>query len=404
MPPGDRLHAMDNLRALAMLAGVAFHAALAYSPLMHPIWPAADPGNSVVVDAVAWFVHLFRMPLFFAIAGYFSARLVTRRAMTGLFRHRCRRVLLPLLVLAPPLIASMTWLTERAAETVSNPSPALAWIGAYVDRHGDMPAMPGWAHLWFLFYLMLFTLLVWIASALDLGRIVARLAGMPPLALVAAGPLLTAPALAMVGVPWPAPEFFVPALWALAFFGLYFAFGYQLCRHDRLLDRLNPLSPFLLAGALTAYVALFRSTDGFMAERSPGWQHGVRALLEACAGCWMTLWCLLAAKRWLDSRCTAMRWLADSAYWVYLIHLPVLLAIQYRMLDMPWHWTIKLATSLALTFMLSFASYQVLVRHTVIGRWLNGGTAPTHGIDGDRVVAGAPSVPHDGSPDHRDAR
>lgn len=374
MPPGDRLHAMDNLRALAMLAGVVFHAALAYSPLMHPLWPAADRGNSSVVDAVAWFVHLFRMPLFFAIAGYFSARLVTRRSMAALFRHRCRRILLPLLVLAPPLLAGMTWLTQHAAETVSNPSPALAWIRAFIDQHGAMPAMPGWAHLWFLFYLMLFTLLVWVASALGLGRIGTRLFGMPALSWVVVGPVLTAPALMMVGAPWPAPEFFLPALWALVFFGLYFAFGYQLCRHDGLLDRLRPLSSFLLAGALAAYAWLFRWTDGFETEHASAWPHGVRALLEACAGSWMTLWCLMASKRWLDSRSTALRWLADSAYWVYLIHLPVLLAVQYRLLDVPWHWTLEFAASLAATFLLSFASYQLLVRHTVIGRWLNGGT------------------------------
>ena len=42
MQVGDRIHYMDNLRALAMLAGVVFHAAFAYSPLMHPLWPAAD--------------------------------------------------------------------------------------------------------------------------------------------------------------------------------------------------------------------------------------------------------------------------------------------------------------------------------------------------------------------------
>ena len=35
MQADDRVHSMDNLRALAMLAGVVFHAALAYSPLMH---------------------------------------------------------------------------------------------------------------------------------------------------------------------------------------------------------------------------------------------------------------------------------------------------------------------------------------------------------------------------------
>ena len=98
MQAGDRIHAMDNLRALAMLAGVVFHAALAYSPLMHMIWPLADAGRSTVIDVVAWFLHMFRMPLFFVVAGYFSALIVARRGIGGLFRNRCARVLLPLLL------------------------------------------------------------------------------------------------------------------------------------------------------------------------------------------------------------------------------------------------------------------------------------------------------------------
>ena len=32
-----RFHYMDNLRALAMLTGVVFHAALAYSVFAHPL-------------------------------------------------------------------------------------------------------------------------------------------------------------------------------------------------------------------------------------------------------------------------------------------------------------------------------------------------------------------------------
>ena len=67
-----------------------------------------------------------------------------------------------------------------------------------------------------------------------------------------------------------------------------------------------------------------------------------------------------------------MRWLADASYWVYLVHLPLLFAIQYRLLDIPLHWTAKFALSTAATLALSFASYQWLVRHTAIGRLLNG--------------------------------
>ncbi|WP_334179266.1 acyltransferase family protein [Pseudoxanthomonas sp.] len=371
--PGDgRVHYLDNLRALAMLAGVVFHAALAYSPLMHPVWPAADAGGSVIVDAAAWFMHMFRMPLFFALAGYFAALLVARRGMAGLFRNRCARVLLPLALFAPPVLVSMAWLTERAAETVLRPSPALAWIRTYVDQHGALPPMPGWAHLWFLFYLLLFTLMVWIASALDLGRMGAKVAEMPAAALVLVFPMLTTPALVLVGTPWPAPEFFVPALWALVFFGLYFAFGYQLFHHHRLLDRLQPLAPLLLAGAVVSCLVLFHLTDGFTAAPPHAMTHALHALLEACAGCWMTFWCLLAARRWLGSRSVWMRWLADSAYWVYIVHLPLLLAIQYRLLDTPWHWLAKFTLSLAATLLLAFASYQVMVRHTMIGKLLNG--------------------------------
>ncbi|MCW5568518.1 MAG: acyltransferase family protein, partial [Dokdonella sp.] len=362
----DRIHAMDNLRALAMLAGVVFHAALAFSPLMHPLWPAADAENSIAVDAIAWFLHQFRMPLFFTVAGYFAALLVARRGMAGLFRNRCARILLPLLVFAAPLLAGMSGLTGHAATTVAHPSPALAWIRAHIDQHGGMPSSPGWAHLWFLFYLLQFTVLVWVASALGLWRIGQRLATLPAPALVVGLPVLLTPPLALVGTPWPAPDFLVPSLWALVFFGLYFTLGYQLFLHGGLLERLRPFSPFLLAAAVIAHAILFVATEGFIAVPPTTMRNGVNALLEACAGSWMTLWCLLAARRWLNTRSAAMRWLADSSYWVYLIHLPMLLAIQYRLLDMPMHWTAKFIASVALTFLFSFASYQWLVRHTVI--------------------------------------
>ena len=115
MQAEDRLHYMDHLRALAMLAGVVFHAALAYSPLMHPIWPTADTGRSIVVDGAAWFLHLFRMPLFFVVTGFFAAWLVARRGLGGLFRNRCARVLLPLLLFLPLVTASMYGLTQHAA-------------------------------------------------------------------------------------------------------------------------------------------------------------------------------------------------------------------------------------------------------------------------------------------------
>ena len=379
MQAGERVHHMDNLRALAMLAGVVFHAALAYSPLMHPIWPLADAGRSIAVDAVAWFLHLFRMPLFFVVAGFFAALLVARRGMAGLFRNRAARVLLPLVLFLPLVLISMHWLTMQAVANVAHPSPALVWMRGWIEQHDSLPLLPGWAHLWFLFYLLLFTVLTWVASSLGLRSLGQRIAALPPLALILLFPIPLTLALAGTTAPWPAPEFVLPSLWAMAFFGLYFALGYQLFQRHEILDRMRPWSMLLLVGAVLGYALLFHSTDGFALTRPKTLQHAMHAALEAYAGLWMTLWCLLAGKRWLDKRNATMRWLADASYWTYLVHLPLLFAIQYRLLDVPLHWAAKFAIAVLATFALSFASYQLLVRKTVVGRLLNAKSPRTLG-------------------------
>lgn len=369
-----RIHYMDNLRALTMLAGVVFHAALAYSPLIRPYWPLADAGGSGLVDVVAWFLHLFRIPLFFAVAGFFAALLVDRRGLAGLFRNRLARVLLPLLVFLPPLLWVLHGLTAHAVATVRNPSPVLAWLRDYVAEHGAMPQAFGFAHLWFLFYLLLFTLLVWVVLAMEMKRIGAWLARLSPLVLVAAMPLLLVAPLASVSVPWPAPEAMLPSLWALVYFGLHFGLGYQLYLRPALLESLRPYFPWLLLGAVAMYAALPWVAGGPVPSSPSPWRHVFHAGLEAYAGFWMTLWCLLAGKAWLAGSRPVMRWLSGASYWVYLVHLPVLFAIQYAMLDVSMHWTAKFALSTLATFAVSLLSYRLLVRDTLIGRLLNGGT------------------------------
>lgn len=58
-------------------------------------WVVTDTSTSVVVAIVSGFAHLFRMSLFFFIAGYF-ARLVYHRKGLGYFvRDRAKRIGLP---------------------------------------------------------------------------------------------------------------------------------------------------------------------------------------------------------------------------------------------------------------------------------------------------------------------
>ena len=369
MQNDDRVHYMDNLRALAMLAGVVFHAALAYSPFIHNYWPTADAASSRLVDVLAWFVHLFRMPLFFLIAGFFAALLVRRHGIGGMLRNRLARVFLPFLIFLPPVLGALNGLTAEAASSTRNLSPVLAWVKQATIEQGSLPATPSVAHLWFLLYLMYFFVLVWVVSTLELKRLPAWLAQLRPGVLAGVAPLLLVPALASVGTPWPAPDFFLPQLWALVYFGFYFALGYLLFQRQSLLEQLRPLTPYLLVLGLTAYGVFLQLMGTPQSGRALNW---LQAALQAYAGLWLTLCSLQAGKQWLNGRSGVMRYLADASYWVYLVHLPILFAIQYRLLDVVGGWPTKFAVSVLATSLLALASYQLLVRHTFMGKLLGG--------------------------------
>lgn len=58
----SRLYYMDNLRALAMLLGVVFHAALAYSRRLNESWFTSDQQNSILLAGGV----LYKLDLFAA--------------------------------------------------------------------------------------------------------------------------------------------------------------------------------------------------------------------------------------------------------------------------------------------------------------------------------------------------
>jgi peptidoglycan/LPS O-acetylase OafA/YrhL len=86
-------------------------------------------------------------------------------------------------------------------------------------------------------------------------------------------------------------------------------------------------------------------------------------------------WCLAllgTATRFLSGESQVIRYLSDASYWIYLAHLPVVVALQVWVSTWSLGWQVKYPLILVIALPLLVASYQLLVRNTWLGAWLNG--------------------------------
>lgn len=395
--PGERLHALDALRAMAMLLGVVLHAAIPFMQTGVGLWATQDRFRHLGFDLLVYTIHAFRMPLFFLLAGFFAQLLYRRVGLMPFVRHRLARVGLPFvaaLVVIIPLVL-VVWAygwamrpegIERAAGA---PGPLGGGGGAGRWREGFHTA-----HLWFLWYLLL--LYAGTAALLAIGRVAGRgrqvptrpfrwLLGSPfkPVILAA----LTLPAVyAMSGWNADSSYSFVPPLHLLAYYGLFYGFGWWLWSERDLLERgTDRWGVYLVAGfgavlpGLTlVLMPTFRGVTG---------EQRVVLDLVGRSGYALLTWLLVLGFMGLFLRRAerpnaVVRYLADSAYWVYLVHLPLVVLLNIVVSQWPAPAVVKFGGVLVVAVGLLLLSYQIGVRRTVVGRVLNGPRA----AEGDRRV------------------
>ena len=377
----QRLHYMDNLRALAMFIGVLFHAALAYSPLLHNLWFTTGAQSSPLIDIVSFFTHLFRMPVFFLISGFFALMLIQKRGLSGFLKNRTLRIFIPFIIFLPLLtvaiMASLGW----AIDNVENLSPLLSFFKMMQDIPDTPPSPISTMHLWFLYYLFIFVILTAILYESKFFKIALLGRITSPKFILTIFPLLLVPALFTVVSPHPAPDKWYPELWSFGFYGLFFLLGSLIFIKQEVLEQFNKYKHGLLLVSIAAY-AYFYSTlpktistemimfmmSGMKMELS----HLPVAIAEAYISVYMTLYCLILGRQYLNKQNKVLKLISDSSYWVYLIHFPLLLIIQFYLLDVEMNMWIEFIISSFLTFGIGIFSYIILVRHTPIGWLLNG--------------------------------
>src|SRR5258708_26767097 len=149
----SRYQALDALRAAMMFLGIYLHAAVAYSP--NGGWPYKPAQLTTTLDYSMVLIHIFRMPVFYVMAGFFAALLLQRYGFRRAADNRFWRIVVPFVVgwiILYPLVMFLAALGRGGGDR------ALDFIVS-----GRFLAYAHPLHLWFLEYLIVLYLLAIVA-------------------------------------------------------------------------------------------------------------------------------------------------------------------------------------------------------------------------------------------------
>ncbi|MBU2032005.1 MAG: acyltransferase family protein [Alphaproteobacteria bacterium] len=382
----ERLHGLDALRGGALLLGVVLHGSMSFFPTQ--IWIVGDDQRSVWASGLFFVIHLFRMTTFFLIAGLFAHMMLGRAGVWGFVKNRLARIAAPLAVFWGPVLTAIVvvliWNAGLQGMTAADapPTPEYDWT--------NIPL----THLWFLWVLLIFYVahLVLRAPFVLLhrtgawGRVIDRMtAGLigPWGPFVLGAPLALAlwfqpNWIAFFGVPTPDAGL-IPNTPALVGFGLAFGFGALLDRRRALLARIQAWWPAYLGLAIGAGATALMLAGGPDPRLVPVTDPTTKAMAAAAFGVatYASAFAAMAlALRFFGGHSAATRYVADASYWIYIVHLPLVMAAQVLVQDWAIPWPVKLGLVVGGVLAVSVASYELLIRHSFMGRWLNGRRVP----------------------------
>ncbi len=370
----SRIPALDSLRAIMMLLGLIVHSAITYGVVnWGDEWPLKDPvfthaSNDYIVELI----HVFRMPIFFLVAGFFGAMLFYERKPLKMVKNRISRILLPFIVfvifLRPAIIFAFIYTSsvfagdknvlDNIIEVLSNPL-------AYIPTNTF--------HLWFLFYLIPIT-----GTAVVIGLFLQRfqkltsritqlfnwLLQKPMLRVLFFASITFSLYLFMGTSKVSTPGSFIPEVNTFVYFLFFYFFGWVLFKSKHLLEQLMRFDWICVVLGLAIFSFTYLRPAYFIDEMS---------IVAKAITVWLFIFGITGLFiHYFSAHSSLMRYISDASYWVYLVHFPIAVLIPGLIVNWAIPSTFKFLIVLSGTGFICFLSYHYLVRATVIGKFLNG--------------------------------
>ncbi len=371
----ERLHALDSLRAIMMMLGVVLHSVLTYmGGVAQGAWRIRDFNNfDTNLGWIASFIHVFRMPIFMLVAGFFAALLFYERGKRQMFKNRMQRITIPFLVFVVILFVPVAGGMDFAVQVFeANPNALSETATEYSSLSSLIPIRT--MHLWFLYYLILFSVASFLLGILfksapklsqSINRIYYSIFKHTILRLLVFT-VLTILILMVMDRNWVnTSTSFIPDLGTFSFYFYFYMVGWLLFKSKSLL---NTFKHYDWQFTLIGFVIF---TWYFITDTSEFSIYIIMVIRSLC--CWLFIFGISGLFIRFGSHHSArMRYISDASYWVYLLHLPLTIIIPALIADWDIAASLKFLFVTTTTSIICFVTYHYFVRNTFIGEFLNG--------------------------------
>ncbi|ATR20219.1 hypothetical protein CTJ15_07855 [Roseomonas sp. FDAARGOS_362] len=370
-----------------MLIGIPYHVGLVYAA--HAVWIVESSEKSLPVTWVIQFSHTFRMPVFFLIAGFFSALMIPRRGLGLWLAGRAWRIGIPLLtslILVSPL---MVLASGVAAGGATNAIPTLL-------TEMSSPSAAWTVHLWFLLYLLIYCMLfagLWLLGSrwglgAPIGRVQDRIEQNPWLGwlgLAALGLVVLASAVvaAKLDIAYLMGGIFVAGQFVAD--GVMFLVGALIASRPTWFEAfIRPRWPVWAVALATAVtMAVFQDDDGDMSR-------AITYFLMPVVGVLFAHLLLSSARLWLDRRTRLSAAMVEAAMTMYLVHVPIVLWLTVGFLAVGWPAEVEFLLITIITVAASYGFHCLVARHPILVVLFNGQAASAR-AKGSAIVKAEPS-------------
>lgn len=386
--PAQLGHALETMRVVTTFLVVLYHVALSYvaTPLRLTLWVAYDPLGHVGFDAFIYWVNGFAMPVFFLAAGVSAPAACESRGPRVFLNHRAHRLLRPLLFGSLTILPVfyLIWGYGLMSTGRCDLGHILSWRFPAEIRHN----LYGLGHLWFLEYLFLVCVLwcgAWTLARKFKNRrsdssenSTATAESWPTRLLGSAWrPVLFAIPTTLIflvdsDTMLRVDNVIVPNVFRLLHYAFFFAVGGWISQVREPKLKLIPYSRLYLGLSLVLFGAMLPL---LLQHAAVPLQGGLRILYCGLAALfsWLTVFGGLGVLlRVVQGRGPTMRFLSEASFWIYLIHVPIVVLLQALLLPLGWPGPLKFLLISAVAIALSVWSYESIVRRSLIGEIING--------------------------------